>query len=100
MGTMQGECSPQMPSEGSVSAEDVFYEGVPARLWRLLAWCLERDLTRRPGSVEAVLKSGLLRFDDFLASPKTAGATGKKEKKEKRADQRTSIDDLLRLKNR
>lgn len=83
---------------GTCSSVEPCFNGVPARLWRLLAWCLERDPTRRPASVEALLNSGLLRFPEF--SPKTAGNTWKKERPRvlRSNSSRTSIDDLLKMK--
>mmetsp|Transcript_50763 Transcript_50763/g.110862 ORF Transcript_50763/g.110862 Transcript_50763/m.110862 type:complete len:286 (-) Transcript_50763:108-965(-) len=85
------ECSPlpRLPGAASGPAEPT-YEGIPVRLWRLMAQCLKREAEQRPASAAEVLER-LFSVEDL------DGKSGKKDRP-KRANDKTSIRDLLTMK--
>jgi len=57
----KGSCEISQATPGMSDDNEVAFPGTaPARFWKLAAWCLERDPARRPSSVQAMLKSGIL----------------------------------------
>eukprot|EP00747_Dinoflagellata_sp_TGD_P020078 gnl/TRDRNA2_/TRDRNA2_127586_c0_seq1.p1 gnl/TRDRNA2_/TRDRNA2_127586_c0~~gnl/TRDRNA2_/TRDRNA2_127586_c0_seq1.p1 ORF type:complete len:519 (+),score=79.90 gnl/TRDRNA2_/TRDRNA2_127586_c0_seq1:88-1644(+) len=90
--------SKEMPAQPQQAA-DGSSEATPVGLWRLMAWCLNRDPALRPNSAMAIYSSNLIRLPEATnpSSPMTcksgkrrSGASGDRKRV-------GSINDLLYL---